>query len=79
VHLPGSYPHEQWQGSRIEGFVVSQGQAVATGQQGWQELLLLGQAMAGQVVQLEKCAGNQQLQRPYQCYLEQAGGLLCEE
>jgi hypothetical protein len=77
VHLPGSYPHQQWQGSRIEGFVLSQGQAVA-GQQGWQELLLLGQAMAGQVVQLGQCAGNQELQRPYQYLLEQAGGLVCD-
>lgn len=28
VHLPGSYPHDQWQGSRIEGFVISQGQQI---------------------------------------------------
>jgi hypothetical protein len=72
VHLPGTYPHEQWQGSRIEGFVVSQGQAVA-GHEGWQQLLQLRQAMAGQVVRLEQCAGQQQLQRPYECLLKQTG------
>ncbi|WIA17822.1 hypothetical protein OEZ85_009328 [Tetradesmus obliquus] len=76
VHLPGTYPHEQWQGSRIEGFVVSQGQPVA-GQQGWQQLLQLGQAMQRQVVRLEQCGGQQQLQRPYQWLLEQAGQWVC--
>lgn len=29
LHLAGTYPHEQWQGSRLEGFVVSQGQHIA--------------------------------------------------
>ncbi|GAX84707.1 hypothetical protein CEUSTIGMA_g12129.t1 [Chlamydomonas eustigma] len=29
VYLPGTYPHDQWQGSRIEGFVVSQGQKIS--------------------------------------------------
>jgi hypothetical protein len=28
VHVPGTYPHAQWQGSRLEGFVVAQGQHV---------------------------------------------------
>lgn len=28
MHLCGTYPHDQWQGSRLEGFVVAQGQAV---------------------------------------------------
>ena len=28
LHLPGTYPHDQWQGSRIEGFVIAQGQKI---------------------------------------------------
>eukprot|EP01025_Chloroclados_australasicus_P016985 TRINITY_DN18671_c0_g1_i1.p1 TRINITY_DN18671_c0_g1~~TRINITY_DN18671_c0_g1_i1.p1 ORF type:complete len:398 (+),score=18.44 TRINITY_DN18671_c0_g1_i1:116-1195(+) len=28
IHIEGTYPHEQWQGSRMEGFVISRGQAV---------------------------------------------------
>ncbi len=26
LHVSGTYPHDQWQGSRLEGFVVAQGQ-----------------------------------------------------
>jgi hypothetical protein len=28
LRVPGTYPHEQWQGTRIEGFVVSQGPSI---------------------------------------------------
>jgi hypothetical protein len=24
VHLPGTYPHAEWQGTRLEGFVIAQ-------------------------------------------------------
>lgn len=29
VRIRGTYPHAEWQGSRLEGFVVAQGEAVA--------------------------------------------------
>ncbi|GMH43609.1 hypothetical protein BSKO_11531 [Bryopsis sp. KO-2023] len=29
IRLRGTYPHEQWQGSRIEGFVVAQGERIS--------------------------------------------------
>lgn len=28
IRVPGTYPHDEWQGTRIEGFVVSQGQSI---------------------------------------------------
>jgi hypothetical protein len=31
VHIPGTYPHEQWQGSRLEGFVVARGEPMVAG------------------------------------------------
>ena len=31
LHMPGGYPHEAWQGSRVEGFVVAQGPAISAG------------------------------------------------
>jgi hypothetical protein len=30
LRVHGTYPHDQWQGTRIEGFVVSQGPAINT-------------------------------------------------
>ena len=51
LHLPGSYPHEQWQGSRVEGFVVSQGQQASD--RVWGELQGLGRGMQQQVVGVE--------------------------
>lgn len=29
VRIAGTYPHDQWQGSRIEGFVIAQGEPVS--------------------------------------------------
>lgn len=29
IRITGTYPHEEWQGARIEGFVVAQGQATS--------------------------------------------------
>lgn len=31
VHLSGTYPHAEWQGDRIEGFVISTGQLHSSG------------------------------------------------
>lgn len=30
IRIPGTYPHDEWQGTRIEGFVVSQGQSITS-------------------------------------------------
>lgn len=75
MHLPGSYPHDQWQGSRIEGFVVSQGQALVGAEGGaagaWGELARLGEAMGRQVVRVGGLAAG--LLHPYQDFLKQSG------
>ncbi len=70
VRLPGTYPHDQWQGSRIEGFVVSQGQAVTPESCGALQQLL--PALASSVLQLGSVA--EALRRPYRLALEQYNG-----
>lgn len=55
IHLPGSYPHDQWQGSRIEGFVISQGQAISQDYQ--QQLQQLQQLMKAKVCSMLQTAG----------------------
>ena len=47
VHLPGTYPHHQWQGSRLEGFVIAQ----------------VGLHAAGAVAQLRASRAAARLQR----------------
>lgn len=61
VHLPGTYPHAQWQGERIEGFVVAQGDAVSEAAS--ERLRSLRGAMEAQVLPLEAVAPH--LRTPY--------------
>lgn len=65
LHLPGTYPHEQWQGSRIEGFVVAQGQAMDVAASA--ELRRLAAGMAAQQLRLGAVAPA--LRRPYEAAL----------
>jgi hypothetical protein len=69
IHLPGTYPHDQWQGSRLEGFVIAQGQPIAADTQ--HQLQQLQGRMQQQVVHLE--ATPQQLRQPYAQLVAKAG------
>ncbi len=68
LHLPGSYPHDEWQGERIEGFVVAQGQELS--EQEAARLRALRDAMAARRLSLG--AVPQHLRRPYHSALKQA-------
>lgn len=70
IHLPGTYPHDQWQGSRIEGFVVSQTQGPET-RKAWQGLWQIRDRMAGQMLSYHQL--TPELQRPYQHLLQNSG------
>ncbi|KAG2429799.1 hypothetical protein HXX76_010583 [Chlamydomonas incerta] len=50
LHLPGAYPHDQWQGSRLEGFVVAAGQPL--GEEELRRLRAVRDAMAAARLQL---------------------------
>jgi len=67
LHLPGTYPHDAWQGSRIEGFVVAQGQPV----DGESLELLRQMRPALERSRIELKSVPEALQRPYQAMLEQ--------
>lgn len=69
IHLPGTYPHDQWQGSRLEGFVIAQGQPISGDTH--QQLQLLQGRMAQQVIQLD--VTPQQLRQPYAQLVAKAG------
>ncbi len=70
LHLPGSYPHDQWQGTRIEGFVVAQGQPATP--EAAAALRALEGPMRAAVLRLEGVAEG--LRAPYKCQLAAAGG-----
>ena len=50
VKLTGSYPHHEWQGDRIEGFVVSQGEELSASG----DLTALAETLAAQVVRVPR-------------------------
>jgi hypothetical protein len=70
VHLPGTYPHDQWQGDRIEGFVVSRGQRYSGAEAA--ALVALAAPLRGAVVELG--AVLPRLRCPYRDALAAAGG-----
>lgn len=70
LHLPGTYPHDQWQGSRIEGFVVSQGQGTDAASTAALEQLL--PALRSTVLQLEQVP--EPLRQPYSQVMQRCGG-----
>eukprot|EP00798_Chlamydomonas_sp_ICE-L_P020786 gene20786-27612_t len=61
VHLPGTYPHADWQGTRIEGFVIAQGEEITP--QATQLLLQLRPAMQAAVLPLGSVP--EELKEPY--------------
>ncbi|KAG2437038.1 hypothetical protein HYH02_011301 [Chlamydomonas schloesseri] len=68
LHLPGAYPHDQWQGSRLEGFVVAAGQPL--GEEELRRLRAVREAMAAARLPLPDVP--QHLRSPYQTALKAA-------
>ena len=46
--MPGTYPHHEWQGSRIEGLVIGQGERISADYS--DQMRQVAQSLAAQVV-----------------------------
>ena len=62
VKIAGTYPHADWQGTRIEGFVVSQGESVSDEYSS--RMAAVGQQLAEQVVPFAQFGDSADLLRP---------------
>jgi hypothetical protein len=54
--VPGTYPHAEWQGTRIEGLVIAQGERVSQAYS--DEMRELSCGLAGQVVRTAGVGGG---------------------
>ncbi|GLC34248.1 hypothetical protein PLESTF_000823000 [Pleodorina starrii] len=68
LRLPGTYPHDEWQGQRLEGFVVAAGQEL--GPEEVQRLKAIRDSLAAG--RLPLAAVPEHLRRPYQHALREA-------
>lgn len=71
IHLPGTYPHDEWQGTRLEGFVISQGQEGLSRPEAWQGLRDVRDKMARQVLNVTSL--DESLRKPYEQLLQKSG------